>query len=81
MNQNQEDQFISADIYLCSFLRAKGHRFLDVRAGRQVKFVFPNTEELQKHIKGYYNGDDLVKASAFSHALRDLKAVIFNLPR
>lgn len=78
---DQEDKFITADIYLSSFLRAKGYRFEDIRTGRQIKFVFPNSEELQKHIKGYYNNDDLVRANELFRCLRDLKAIVFNLPR
>jgi len=78
---DREDTYITADLYLASFLKAKGHKFVDVKTGRQVKFVFPNSEELQNHIKGYYNNDDMVKANEFTHALRDLKAIVFNLPK
>lgn len=79
--EDQEDTYITADIYLSSFLRAKGYKYIDVRVGRQVKFVFANSEELQNHIKGYYNNDDMVKANEFTHALKDLKAIVFNVPR
>jgi len=78
---NQEDSYATADLYLASFLKAMGHKFVDVKTGRQIKFVFPNSAELQKHIKGFYNNDDTVKANDFCHALKDLKAIVFNIPR
>lgn len=78
---DQEDNFVTADLYLSSFLRARGFKYIDLRVGRQVKFVFTNTEKLKKAVNGFYNDEDLVSANSFSHALRDLKAVIFNLPR
>lgn len=79
--KNQEDQFVTADLYLSSYLKAKGFKFTDVRTGRQIKFVFANTEKLRKAVQGFYNGEDLIGANEFCHCLKDLKAIIFNLPR
>ncbi len=78
---DQDNHFVTADLYLASFLKAKGHKYIDLRTGRQVKFVFANSEKLQKHINGFYNNDDVVKANDFCHALKDFKQIVFNLPR
>lgn len=79
--KDEESIFSSADIYLCSYLRAKGYQFTDVKTGRQVRFVFPNSEGLQDDIKKFYNNKDLVSANELFHCLKDLKAIVFNLPR
>jgi len=78
---DKDNHFVTADLYLSSFLRAKDFKYIDLRVGRQVKFVFANTEKLRKAVQGFYNDEDLVSANKFCHCLRDLKAVIFNLPR
>lgn len=76
-----DQDYITADIYLSAYLLAKGHKYKDLRTGRQVKFVFDDSKKLQEHIRGFYNNEDEAKANELFRCLRDLKAVIFNLAR
>ena len=72
------DKYITTDLYLASFLKAQGLRLLGAeRDGRRVSFVFEDREDRRDMIRGFYN-DASVRVNDFTHALQDLKAVVYN---
>jgi len=69
----------TTDLYLASFLKARGMRLLDIhRDGRRATFVFEDRPDRAELITGFYN-DDVVRVNDFKNALQDLKAAVFNV--
>ncbi len=65
-----------SDIYLASFLLAKGYRLANVRAaGRDTEWCFEDVPE--STISGYYNGDDLLSARKLYNSFRDMKGLSY----
>ncbi len=71
----------TVDLYLASFLKATGYKLVDIdKSGRRITFLFPDTKEVQKLVREFYNNEAVVKVNDFTHALKDLKAIVFNTP-
>jgi len=47
------------------------------REGRRTVFVFADRDDRQGLVRGFFN-DGSVAVNAFTHAIQDLKAVIYN---
>ncbi len=73
---NEKDEKRISDIYLASFLLAKGYRLANVRpAGRDTEWCFEDVP--QSAINGYYNGDDAVSARMLYNSFRDMKGLSY----
>lgn len=71
----------TVDLYLASFLRAAGNKLLDIeKSGRRITFLFPDTKDVQRLVREFYNNDAVVRVNDFTHALKDLKSIVFNSP-
>lgn len=69
----------TTDLYLGSFLKARGLRLLDARReGRRSTFIFEDRSDRVELIKKFYN-DGTVSVNDFKNALQDLKAIVYNL--
>ena len=69
------------DLHTASFLVASGLSIGDVeREGKICYFVFPNREKALQLHKDYWAGTAMIKAKAFSDAIRSLKDILFSLP-
>lgn len=76
---NDGKTYKTVDLYLGAFLKARGIELLDVdRTGRRVTFLFQDGYEVRELVKEFYN-DGQVKVNVFKNALKDLKAIIYNL--
>ena len=65
-----------SDIYLASFLLAKGYRLAKVQAaGRDTEWCFEDVPE--NAITGFYNGDDLVSARVLYDSFRNMKGLSY----
>lgn len=72
-------EFASSDLYLCSYLKAKGLKLHDYqRQGRKVVFIFQDTPDRPNFEKEFFNGG-MVEIRSFLHALKDLRAIIYDL--
>ncbi len=73
---NQE--YATSDLYLAAFLKAQGLRVGRVdRDGRKATFIFEDRDERREWVRAFYN-DGTIPVNAFTHALQDLKAVVYN---
>jgi len=69
----------TTDLYLGCFLKSRGLRLLDAkRDGRRTTFVFEDGPERGQIIRDFYN-DGTVRVNDFTHALQDLKAIVYNV--
>ena len=77
MNKVMEmDRFEAKDLYLASFLKAKGLSLIDTRRSNgRVFFIFGNKEKAQDLLKQFYNGGS-INISLYTKALYDLKTLI-----
>lgn len=69
------------DLYLSSYLKAKGFPLHDAQLdehGRTL-FVFVETPELQKALRNYYDNTALVSPSAFIEAFKSLRSLAYSL--
>lgn len=71
----------TTDLYLASYLRAKGFQLQDVeKVGRKATFVFANDEnEVTPEMKAFFSGSANVEPLAFVDAIRNMKSIIYNL--
>jgi ribosome-interacting GTPase 1 len=66
------------DLYLASYLKASGIKIVSFqRTGKQVFFIFDDTDEVQKRCMDFLN-DGQVSVNRYKNALQDLKTAIFN---
>ena len=77
--KDQKITYGTVDLYLGAYLKASGIKLIDIdKSGRRTTFLFEDSPKTQKLIKNYYD-DGEVKVSAYNHALKDLKAIIYNM--
>jgi hypothetical protein len=70
--------YATSDFYLASYLKARGLELEDAqREGRRTIFVFSDRDDRTNLVREFYN-DGMVRVSAFTHAIQDLKAVVYN---
>lgn len=73
-----DERYVISDFYLACFLKASGMRLADTeREGRRTVFVFEDDTRRSGLVRAFYN-DGQVAVSAFTHAIQDLKGVIYN---
>jgi hypothetical protein len=69
----------TTDLYLGSYLKARGIRLLNVRRdGRRTTFEFEDSPARPDLVLEFYN-DGVVHINAFKNALQDLKAIVYNV--
>lgn len=77
--KNQKKTYGTVDLYLGAYLKASGIKLIDIdRSGRRITFLFEDSPKTRKLIKDFYD-DGKIKVSAYNHALKDLKAIIYNM--
>jgi len=70
--------YVTTDLYLASFLKAQGMKLIGTeRQGRRVSFVFEDRPDRESAVLEFYN-NGVVRINDFTHAIQDLKAVVFN---
>ena len=69
------------DLYISSFLKAKGYPLHDAVLDHQRRtiFQFEDTPELSKELKKFYTDDALVSPSAFIEAFKALRSLAYQL--
>ena len=73
-------EYKTKDFYLSCYLKAIGIRLIRVNKEAHVAFFyFESSPEIKKVITGFYNSADKVSANTLINAIRDLKALIYNL--
>ena len=73
-------EYKTKDFYLACYLKAIGIRLIRVNKEAYVAyFCFESSPEIKKIITGFYNSTDKVSANTLINAIRDLKALIYNL--
>lgn len=68
------------DFYLSCYLKAVGVPLVTVEKAKGIAyFCFEKNPEIKRIIEGFYNGQGMVSANNLVNAIRDLKALIYNL--
>ena len=66
------------DLYLASYLKASGIKIVSFqRMGKQVFFIFDDTDEVQKRCMDFLN-DGTIGVNKYKNAIQDLKDIIFH---
>ena len=75
-----EKIFRTQDLYLASFLMARGVKLIKVeKSGSIATFVFENQEPMERVVTSFYNNKELVNANRLISSIRDLKSLVRNL--
>lgn len=73
-----DKEFKTSDMFVATFLKAKGFKVLRVeREGRKAFFCFDETSEREQAILDYYNEEALISARGFVDSFHAIKALIF----
>ena len=69
------------DLYISSYLKAKGFPLSDAKTDEQGRtlFIFAETPELSKALKDYYANTALVSPSAFIESFKSLRSLAYSL--
>jgi len=79
MSEMSSQTYETTDLYLGCYLKTCGFHLLDVRRdGRRTTFVFEDRSDRGKVVREFYN-DGTVRVNDFTHALQDLKAIVYNV--
>jgi len=82
MKKETPPQAISfKDLYLSSYLKAKGFPLHNADLDHQGRTVFHflETPELRKNLMQFYNGSALVNPSTFIEAFKTLRSLAYSL--
>ena len=75
-----ENVFRTQDLYLASFLMARGLKLIKVeKAGLVATFIFENKEQMDGLVTSFFNSNEMVNANRLICSLRDLKSLLHNL--
>jgi len=75
---NKNKSYKTVDLYLASFLKASGVRFIDINGpDKKAIFIFEDTPEVHELAKEFHKNGK-VGVTDYNHALRDFKSMIFN---
>lgn len=75
---NLPQEYAINDLYLASYLRARGLRLVSIqREGRRSCFIFQDRPERNSMVSDFYDNVP-IGINAFIHALEDLKGAIHN---
>jgi len=75
---NENKSYNTVDLYLASFLKARGVRFIDINGpDKKAIFVFEDTPRVHELAKEFHK-NGTVGVIEFIHSLRDFKSLIFN---
>lgn len=73
------NDFLTSDLYLSAFLKAKGLKLIDKKTeGKKVIFIFEDREDREDLVRQFFN-NGLVNITAFKGAIQDLKTMVFNV--
>jgi len=75
-----EALFVTSDLYLSAFLKARGIKLIDqIRDdNKKIRFVFEDSKDRKRLIQEYFNNGS-VNITDFKNALQDLKTIVFNI--
>jgi len=75
-----EALFVTSDLYLSAFLKARGIKLIDqIRDdNKKIRFVFEDRKDRKRLIQEYFNNGS-VNITDFKNALQDLKTIVFNI--
>lgn len=79
---NENELFETKDFYLTTFLKANEMNIVKVKNGgkkNEFYFCFEKSKDLLGSMNDFYGGNSEVKTTRFINAIRDLKALIYNL--
>jgi len=79
---DENEIYSTKDFYLAAFLKAKNLKFLKTvksEKGNEFYFCFLRDGDTGEIINNFYSGTGKVSAVKFVNAIRDLKALIYNL--
>ena len=78
--ENRDEFFITRDFYLAAFLRAKGIKLIRaVKQNNTTSFYFEKLDKIEKLTQNLYNDTEMVSATRFINAIRDLRAYSYNI--
>lgn len=79
-NTAVESSFVTSDLYLSAFLKARGMKLIDQNRDdhRKIHFVFEDCKERKQLIQEYFNNGS-VNITDFKNCLQDLKTIVFNI--
>lgn len=76
----KENLFRTQDLYLSSFLMARGEVLIKVeKAGSIATFIFEKKKEMGKVVTSFYSNKELVNANKLISSIRDLKSLVHNI--
>ncbi len=74
------DVFETTDFYLACYLRCDGFRLVGIRReGTRSVFRFEDRADRQVATLTFFNNEGTVRPLAYSAAIKDLKALIYNI--
>lgn len=77
---NENEVFKTKVFYLTCFLKAKGLKLIRTyKKGNITFFCFEYKRNIGELITGFYSSSEMVSANRFINAIRDLKALVYNL--
>lgn len=76
---SENETYATNDFYLSAFLKAKGLKIIRLERNKgHTTFVFRNRDNRKKLVEEFY-ANASVEVNVYTHAIRDLKAMIYNL--
>jgi hypothetical protein len=75
---NDENVYVTSDLYLSAYLLVKGHEFLFEKKGKKTFFKFTKSPNLDENVNEYFVGKGQCEPLAFANSIKNLKNLLFN---
>jgi hypothetical protein len=75
---NDENLYVTSDLYLSAYLLVKGHEFVFEKRGKKTFFKFTKTQDVDANVNEYFVGKGQCDPLAFANSIKNLKNLLFN---
>jgi hypothetical protein len=74
----QQEKYITSDLYLTAYLKVKGFKFLVEKVKSKSNFIFEKTTELMTTVNEYLTETGSCEPLNYSNSIKNIKNLLYN---
>lgn len=74
----QQEKYITSDLYLTAYLKVKGFKFLVEKVKSKSNFIFEKNPELMTTVNEYLTESGSCEPLNYSNSIKNIKNLLYN---
>jgi hypothetical protein len=74
----QQEKYITSDLYLTAYLKVKGFKFLVEKVKSKSNFIFEKTPEIMITVNEYLTESGSCEPLNYSNSIKNIKNLLYN---